>query len=86
MKHTATRSLRAAINAKCRECIYDLIGGIGNWREQVTACTARRCPLYPVRPLITGCHAPEKAVLTDSDARSTPEQYLAKGAANEPSS
>jgi hypothetical protein len=44
-------SLRKAIDAKCRECIYDPIGGGGTWRQQVHACTSYRCPLYPVRPL-----------------------------------
>lgn len=43
-------SLRAAINAKCKECIYDPMGGGGNWRQQVEACTSRSCPLFPVRP------------------------------------
>lgn len=44
-------SLRAAINAKCRECIYDPLSGKGTWRQQVEACTSYGCPLYPVRPL-----------------------------------
>lgn len=44
-------SLRALINAKCRECIYDPLSGMGTWREQAGACTSRACPLYPVRPL-----------------------------------
>ena len=44
-------SLRAAINAKCKECIYDPIAGRGTWRQQVEACTSYRCPLYPVRPV-----------------------------------
>lgn len=43
-------SLRDAINAKCKDCIYDPLSGQGAWREQVTACTATGCPLYPVRP------------------------------------
>ena len=43
-------SLRQAINQKCRECIYDPIGGDGNWRQQVGACTSSICPLYPDRP------------------------------------
>lgn len=47
-------SLRAAINAKCRECIYDPHSGAGNWRQQVTACTSYKCPLYPVRPTSAG--------------------------------
>lgn len=47
-------SLRGAINAKCRECIYDPVGGSGNWRQQVTACRATNCPLYDVRPVSSG--------------------------------
>lgn len=43
-------SLRDAINAKCRECIYDPLSGMGTWREQVDACTSPSCPLFPVRP------------------------------------
>lgn len=46
-------SLRAAIDAKCRECIHNPHAS-GTWREQVTACTSRGCPLYPVRPLSRG--------------------------------
>lgn len=44
-------SLRKAVNDKCKECIYDQFAGIGNWRQQVEACTATTCPLYPVRPV-----------------------------------
>jgi hypothetical protein len=44
--------LRTAINRKCRECIYDPRGGGGTWREQVQACIAPDCPLYPVRPRV----------------------------------
>lgn len=50
-------SLRGAINAKCRECIVDPSPGLGNWRQQVTACTSRTCPLYVVRPLSESKHA-----------------------------
>lgn len=42
---------RTAINDKCRECIYDPIGGSGNWRQQITACTSTTCPLFPFRPV-----------------------------------
>lgn len=42
-------SLRKSINAKCRDCIYDPLGG-GTWRAQVAQCSAIRCPLWPVRP------------------------------------
>jgi hypothetical protein len=54
MTQNPRHSLRDAINAKCKECIYDPIGGGGTWRQQVEACTARTCPLYPVRPLSEG--------------------------------
>ena len=42
-------SLRKAINAKCKECIYDKLGE-GTWRQQVEKCSSPSCPLYPVRP------------------------------------
>jgi hypothetical protein len=42
-------SLRPAINAKCKDCIYDSCAP-GTWREQVAQCSAIRCPLWPVRP------------------------------------
>ncbi len=45
--------LRGKINAKCIECIYDEYG-VGNWRQQVSACTSKACPLYPVRPRSEG--------------------------------
>lgn len=43
-------SLRQAINAKCRDCIFDPAVG-GNWRKQTHACTVTSCPLWFVRPL-----------------------------------
>lgn len=51
MDQEAEVSLRAAINAKCKDCIYDPKSGFGTWRQQVEGCTSVRCPLYPVRPL-----------------------------------
>ena len=51
VKRPPRLSLRKAINEKCKECIYDDSPGNGNWRQQVTACTAKTCPLYRVRPL-----------------------------------
>lgn len=48
----AKPSKRAAINAKCKDCIYDPMGG-GSWREQVEACTSPDCPLYELRPKST---------------------------------
>jgi len=46
-------SLRSAINAKCRECIYDK-HGVGNWRQQVSACLVTKCALWVVRPQSEG--------------------------------
>lgn len=43
--------MRQAINAKCRECIYDPTSGGGTWRERVAACTSHGCPLFAVRPM-----------------------------------
>jgi hypothetical protein len=43
-------SLRAAVNAKCKDCIYDPKCGGGTWREQVAQCSELNCPLWPVRP------------------------------------
>lgn len=43
--------LRSAVNAKCKDCIYDPLANLGKWRQQVEACAAAACPLHPVRPL-----------------------------------
>ena len=43
-------SLRAAIDAKCRSCLFDP-GARGNWREQVSDCSSANCPLHPLRPI-----------------------------------
>lgn len=43
-------SLRAAINAKCKDCCYDPRNGGGTWRQQVGLCSAVTCGLWPVRP------------------------------------
>lgn len=42
-------SRSAAINAFCKQCIYDRHAA-GNWRQQVEACGACSCPLYEFRP------------------------------------
>jgi hypothetical protein len=60
-------SLRAAINAKCKDCIYDPLSGLGNWRQQVTGCTAKTCPLWPVRPL-SSTASPKEANLAPEEA------------------
>lgn len=47
----AAKSFRKAVNAKCKDCIYDSCAK-GTWREQVQMCTAIDCPLWEVRPQI----------------------------------
>lgn len=38
-----------AINAKCKDCIYDDMAD-GTWRMQVEGCELTACALYPYRP------------------------------------
>lgn len=47
-------SLRQAVNAHCRACIYDPLAA-GAWREQVAACTSSPCALFDVRPVPRDC-------------------------------
>lgn len=50
------KSMRKAINDKCRDCIYDDCV-TGTWRAQVEACTIEDCPLWNVRPRTTATAA-----------------------------
>jgi len=59
------KSRKEAINAMCRECIYDPVGGIGNWRQQVEACSCPKCPLFDLRP-VSVPHTTKKAGKTDT--------------------
>lgn len=52
-KKSIRTSLRAAINANCRDCVYDPSNG-GTWRQQVENCAVKACSLYPVRPVSVG--------------------------------
>jgi hypothetical protein len=52
-------SLRAAINAKCKDCIYDPLAG-GTWLAQVAVCSSPGCPLWPVRPGPRGVEVPRE--------------------------
>jgi len=45
-------SLRNSIDTFCKECTYD-DKVPGTWRQQVTLCGAKNCPLYDVRPKTT---------------------------------
>ena len=59
------RTRGQAINAFCKECIYDKEGGVGTWRQQVEACTSTNCPLYDFRPVPRG--GPEGSYGEDGD-------------------
>lgn len=50
MSTSQRTSLRAAINERCRGCIYDPLSR-GSWREQVAACNSTNCALHAVRPV-----------------------------------
>lgn len=52
------RSMRKAINEKCKDCIYDDQVS-GTWRAQVEACDIMGCPLWNVRPRTTATAAKE---------------------------
>ena len=43
-------SLRKAIDDHCRDCLYDKTG-YGSAAQQIEACTAFQCKLWPVRPV-----------------------------------
>lgn len=45
-------SLRQAINAKCRDCIYDPLD-TGTAAQQIACCVDSHCPLHSVRPITT---------------------------------
>jgi len=63
-------NLKAAINAKCKDCTYDKAIP-GTWREQTENCTVKVCALWPVRPM-TGAtitlHRKPRPVEIDVDA------------------
>ncbi len=43
------KSMRARIDAKCIECIFEP-SAPGTWRMQVESCTVQSCPLWDMRP------------------------------------
>lgn len=47
-------SMRKAIDAYCKGCIYDPLSGLGTWRQQTEGCTSTDCPLYELRPRTSG--------------------------------
>jgi hypothetical protein len=60
MLTVATRGLRARINEKCRDCVYDEANR-GTWREQVYFCTVTDCALWDIRPMPTSENARRRA-------------------------
>ena len=46
-----SRTRQQAINAMCKQCIYDPRGGDGTWRQQTEACDVTSCPLHEYRPV-----------------------------------
>ena len=46
----ARKHYRQAVAAKCVDCFFDPLAG-GTKYQQVAACSAFSCPLWPVRPL-----------------------------------
>jgi hypothetical protein len=59
-------SLRAAINAKCKDCTYHPSNG-GSWRQQIAVCTSVSCPLWPVRPAPKGVDVPRDPKVVSID-------------------
>ena len=69
-----SHSLRGAINAKCKDCLYDPECGGGTWREQIAKCSSISCPLWSVRPL------PGSGPLADAqtDPATLPQGWLTR--------
>ena len=89
------RSIRQAIDDKCKDCIYDPRCGGGTWREQIAKCSSVSCPLWPVRtgpeggplavyPTDPATVTPEwKAIPVDSPKWAVHQSFLAKSAGPE---
>lgn len=43
---------KEAIELKCKDCTYDHCS-LGTWRQQVTLCSVKTCPLWHLRPKTT---------------------------------
>lgn len=43
------KTLRAAVNAHCKGCIYDPLAG-GTWLQQIDSCEITKCEMYEWRP------------------------------------
>jgi hypothetical protein len=67
-------SMRKAINAKCKDCIFDPFDrDAGKWRQQVEACTSTDCGLWPYRPKSTkAVNSAESATLANMGEAAEP--------------
>lgn len=55
------KSLRAAVNAKCQDCV--------NWqRKEIENCTIVTCPLWSVRPYSKAKNPPPEGSLAPNSA------------------
>jgi hypothetical protein len=66
------RSLRSAIDGKCRDC-GGQEGGARFWRLHVSACPVTQCPLWRVRPIAS---ENPPAWLSDRDPAALPPGFL----------
>lgn len=71
-------SLRKAIDAKCRDCTYDLKAA-GNWRVQTSLCSATECPLWPFRPTASVIPASTLSYYQVPDGDPVKTDLLARG-------
>ena len=52
-------SLRKAIDAMCKQCVYDPLAG-GSWRRQTSECEVVDCALWEYRPLDSRAKSTQK--------------------------
>lgn len=73
-------SLRTAIDAACKQCIYDPQAP-GGWRQQTHLCSCQDCALWPVRPMsasgIPQNLLDESRILPDDPGLSAPPERAA---------
>lgn len=63
------KSLRAAVNAFCLECVC--------WqRLEITNCTAKNCPLYNYRPYQDSKQNPRKEPFSGVESKNNDKGYI----------
>lgn len=76
-------SLRKAIDARCKQCIYDPYDN-GTWRMQVERCTSPSCALFEVRPLPIALKKVKKESISVSESTPCESMYLTEEFDSEP--